>query len=50
MSERIAQLPLKRLGSPKELAAAVAFFCSKDAGFITGASLQVDGGMVGALQ
>jgi len=50
MSERITQLPLKRLGSPKELATAVAFFCSKDAGFITGASLQVDGGMVGALQ
>jgi len=50
MTERIAQLPLKRLGSPKELASAVAYFCSKDAGFITGASLQVDGGMVGALQ
>jgi NAD(P)-dependent dehydrogenase (short-subunit alcohol dehydrogenase family) len=33
-----------RLGTPDEVAAAVAFLASSDAGFITGASLVVDGG------
>lgn len=36
---------LGRLGSPEEVAAAVAFFCSPDAGFITGETLGVSGGM-----
>lgn len=35
---------LKRLGRPEEVAAAVAFLCSADASYITGASLLVDGG------
>ncbi len=48
--ERKHQVPLRRLGTPEEFAAVVAFFCSSPAGFITGASLQVDGGMVAALQ
>ena len=48
-AERIKTVPVRRLGKPEELAAAVAFFASEQAGFITGASLQVDGGMVGAL-
>lgn len=47
--ERIKRVPLGRLGRPDELAAAVAFFASEPSGFITGASLQVDGGMVAAL-
>jgi NAD(P)-dependent dehydrogenase (short-subunit alcohol dehydrogenase family) len=34
----------KRLGDPAEVAAAVAFLASRDASFITGASLVVDGG------
>ncbi len=37
--------PLKRFGSPEEIAAAVAFFCSPDAGYITGQTLAVDGGI-----
>jgi len=36
---------LGRLGSPEEVAAAVAFFCLSDAGFITGETLGVSGGM-----
>jgi len=37
--------PLGRMGSAEEVASAVAFFCSPDAGYITGQILCVDGGM-----
>ncbi len=37
--------PLERLGEPEEIARAVAFINSPDASFITGADLQVDGGL-----
>ncbi len=37
--------PLGRLGEPEEIARAVAFINSADANFITGADLQVDGGL-----
>ncbi|MCC6195141.1 MAG: SDR family oxidoreductase [Burkholderiales bacterium] len=46
---RKATVPMRRLGRPEELAAAVAFLASDLAGYTTGASLQVDGGMVAAL-
>ena len=36
--------PMKRLGTPQEIAQAVLFLCSEQAGFITGACLSVDGG------
>ena len=48
-SERIKRVPVGRLGRPEELAATVAFLASDSAGFITGASLHVDGGMVASL-
>ena len=38
--------PLKRIGKPEEIAAAVAFLSGPDAGFITGAELTVDGGWI----
>jgi NAD(P)-dependent dehydrogenase (short-subunit alcohol dehydrogenase family) len=37
--------PLRRIGQPAEIAAAVAFLASDDASFITGQELYVDGGL-----
>ena len=39
-------VPLGRLGRPEEVAAAVAFLASDDAGFITGQTLSVSGGLM----
>jgi NAD(P)-dependent dehydrogenase (short-subunit alcohol dehydrogenase family) len=36
--------PMGRLAAPDEIAAAVLWFCSPEAGFITGATLPIDGG------
>lgn len=38
-------IPLRRLGRPEDVAAAVAFFATDAAGFITGQTLSVSGGM-----
>ncbi len=44
-AEEVARTPLGRLGTPEDVAAAVVFFASPAAGFITGQTLIVDGGI-----
>lgn len=44
-SALLGQIPLGRLGSPDDIAAAVAFLASPSAGYVTGTVLHVNGGM-----
>jgi len=41
----VASIPLKRMGTPEDVANAVAFFCSDEASFVTGQTLFVCGGV-----
>ena len=41
----LGQIPLARLGKPEEIAAVVAFLASEPAGYITGETIHVNGGM-----
>lgn len=43
------QIPMRRLGDPREFAAMVAFLASERAGYVTGTSIPVDGGWVQGL-
>jgi 3-oxoacyl-[acyl-carrier protein] reductase len=51
--EQLAKLsstiPLGRMGQPSELAALIAFLASERAGYVTGATIQVDGGLMRAI-
>jgi 3-oxoacyl-[acyl-carrier protein] reductase len=44
-SALLARIPLGRLGDPQDIAAAVLFLASREAGYVTGATLHVNGGM-----
>lgn len=44
-AELLQNIPLNRLGRPEDIAYAVAFLASPQAGYITGETLQVNGGM-----
>jgi 3-oxoacyl-[acyl-carrier protein] reductase len=41
----LEQVPVKRLGAPEEIAAAVSYLASMNAGYVTGETLHVNGGM-----
>lgn len=42
---RVQEVPLKRIGRPEEVASAILFLASEDASYITGACLDVNGGL-----
>jgi NAD(P)-dependent dehydrogenase (short-subunit alcohol dehydrogenase family) len=44
MKAMLAGVPLKRIGKPEEVSAAVVFLASEEASYVTGATLYVDGG------
>jgi 3-oxoacyl-[acyl-carrier protein] reductase len=48
VAQRTKEIPLGRIGRPEELAALVAFLASPLAGYITGATIPVDGGAIKA--
>ncbi len=45
-AEYSAKMPVGRIGEPEEVAAAVAYLASDLAGYITGETLDVNGGML----
>jgi 3-oxoacyl-[acyl-carrier protein] reductase len=45
----LATIPLRRLGTPAEIGALVAFLCSRRGAYISGATIPVDGGLVRSL-
>ena len=45
-AQLLADVPLRRAGSPEEVASLVVFLASGRASYITGTSIAVDGGMV----
>jgi NAD(P)-dependent dehydrogenase (short-subunit alcohol dehydrogenase family) len=49
MSALLARTPLGRLGTADEIASVALFLCSKDASYITGCDIRVDGGTLASL-
>lgn len=50
VATRVAEWPVRRMGTPEDMASAAAFLCSDLAGYITGQVLVVDGGNLETLQ
>ncbi len=48
MDAMLAGVPMKRMGQPEEVSAAVVFLASEEASYVTGATLYVDGGWLAA--
>jgi 3-oxoacyl-[acyl-carrier protein] reductase len=49
MNRQKASIPMRRLGEPREFAAVAAFLASERASYVTGTSIQVDGGWIRSL-
>jgi 3-oxoacyl-[acyl-carrier protein] reductase len=49
LDRQAQEVPMKRLGTPEEIAAAIVFLCSQPAAYITGTNLLVDGGLTKGL-
>jgi 3-oxoacyl-[acyl-carrier protein] reductase len=45
-AEQVKHIPIGRFGRPEEIGETIAFLCSERAAYITGVSLQVDGGVI----
>jgi NAD(P)-dependent dehydrogenase (short-subunit alcohol dehydrogenase family) len=45
LRQRAQSIPLRRLGSPEDIAAVVSFLCSPDADYVTGQAIHVNGGL-----
>ncbi|MGH7961952.1 MAG: SDR family oxidoreductase, partial [Candidatus Binatia bacterium] len=46
LSESAAEVPLRRIGDPQELANVIVFLASEPASYVNGVSIQVDGGLI----
>lgn len=44
--KKVASIPMGRIAQPEEVAAAVAWLCSEEAGYVTGQTLSINGGML----
>ena len=49
LQELAKDIPMSRIGTPEEVGALVAFLASQQAGYITGTTIQIDGGLTRAL-
>ncbi len=49
LTEMAKEIPMNRLAGPEEIASAIVFLASKQAGYITGNTIQVDGGLIKGL-
>lgn len=49
ITKRLSQVPIGRMGEPKELANYIAFLCSPQADYITGTAMNIDGGYMSSI-